>query len=49
MGEHTGKQFDYMTQKQGRDIHSERNGMDILSNEEHSKSDSRQRYAPREE
>ena len=50
MGEHTGKQFVYLTQKQGRDTHSERKGMGILSNEEEPiKSDTRQRYTPREE
>ena len=50
MGEHTGKQFVYLTQKQGRDTHSERKGMGILSNEEEPiKSDTRWRYTPREE
>ena len=49
MGEHTGKQLVYLTQKQGRDTHSERNGMGILSNEESSKSDPRRRYTPREQ
>ena len=34
MGKPTGKQFVYLTQKQGRDTHPEREGMDILSNEE---------------
>ena len=50
MGEHTRKQFVYLTQKQGRDTRSERKGMGILSNEEEpSKSDTRRRYTPREE
>ena len=50
MGEHTGKQLVYLTQKQGRDTHSERNGMGILSiEEERSKSDPRRRYTPREQ
>ena len=34
MGEHTGKHFVYLTQKQGRDTHPKRKGMGILSNEE---------------
>ena len=34
MGEHRGKQFVYLTQKQGRDTHPERKGMVILCNEE---------------
>ena len=50
MGEHTGKHFVYLTQKQGRDTHPKRKGMGILSNEErHSKSGIRQRYTPGEE
>ena len=33
MGDHTGKQFVYPTQKQGRDAHPERKCIGILSNE----------------
>ena len=39
VGDLTGKQFVYPTQKQGRDVHPEKKGMGILSrNEECSKS-----------
>ena len=49
MGEHTGKQFLFATQKQGRDAHPERKGIGILSNEgEGSKSSTRQRHTLRE-
>ena len=34
MGEHTGKEFVYLTQKQGRDTRPEKKGMVILCNEE---------------
>ena len=53
MGGHPGKQCVYPTQKlyptqkQSRDTHSERKGMDTLSNkEEHSMSETRQRHTP---
>ena len=50
MGKPTGKQFVYLTQKQGGDAHPERKDMGIVSNEErHSKSEIRQRYTPGEE
>ena len=49
MGQNTGKQFVYPTQKQGRDVHPERKGMGILSREEYSKSETRQRCTPGEE
>ena len=39
----------YPTQKQGRDVHPERKGMGILSREEYSKSETRQRCTPGEE
>ena len=49
MGKYTGKQFVYLIQKQGRDIHPERKGMGILSNEQEcSKSEMRQRHSGRE-
>ena len=34
MGEHTEKQFIYLSQKLGRNTHPERNGVGILPNEE---------------
>ena len=38
MGEHTDKQFIYLSQKQDRNTYSEKKGMGILSGEEkHSK------------
>ena len=47
MGDDTGKQFVYPTQKQGRDTPPERKGMGIVSNEEEgSTSETRQRYTP---
>ena len=50
VGEHTGKQFVYPAQKQSRDTHPDRKGMDVLSEEEEcSKSEARQRHTPREE
>ena len=50
MGDDTGKQFVYPTQKQGRDTPPERKGMGIVSNEEEgSTSETRQRYTPWEE
>ena len=50
MVEHTGKQFVYPTQKQGRDTHPERKGTGILSNEErHSESEVRHRCMPGED
>jgi len=45
MGDHTGKQFVYLTRKQGRDTPPERKGTDIVSNEEEcSTSETRHRY-----
>lgn len=50
MGEHTRNQFAYPAQKQSRDTHPDRKGMDILSEEEEcSKSEARERHTPREE
>ena len=50
MGEHTGKQFAYLTQNQGRDTHPEKKGMGIVSSEEEgSKSEAGQRHTPGEE
>ena len=49
MGKHTGKQFVYQTQNQGRDTHIEKKGMGILSSEEGNMSDARQRDTPGEE
>jgi len=50
MGDHTGKQFVYPTQKQGRDAPPERKGMGIVSNEEECRtSETRQRCTPWEE
>ena len=50
MGEHTGKEFVYLTQKQGRDTYPERKNISIFDNEEEcSKSEARQRYTPAEE
>ena len=47
MGDHTGKQFVYPTQKQGRDAPPERKGMGIVSNEEECRtSETRQRCTP---
>ena len=44
VGKHTGKQFVYLTQNQGRDTHPEERGMGILSSEEEgSMSEARQR------
>ena len=34
MGEHTGKEFVYLTQKQGRDTYPERKDTSIFYNEE---------------
>ena len=48
MGGHPGKQCVQPTQRQSRDTHSERKGMDILSNEEeHRRSETRQDTHPR--
>ena len=50
MGEHTGKHFVYLTQKQGRDTHLKRKGMGILSNEEEcNKLEANLSYTPSEE
>ena len=49
VGKHTGKQFVYKTQNQGRDTHTEKKGMVILSSEEGNMSDARQRDTPGEE
>ena len=50
MGEHTGNQFVYPTQKQGRDAHPEREGLGFLSREEeYCNLESRQRHTPEEE
>ena len=50
MGEYTGKQFVYLIQKQGRDIHPDKKDMGTLSNEEEcSKSEARQKATPQEE